>query len=691
MKDSIKSLAGILKSASIIGIGSISSVINVQAQNDTLEEIVVTAVRMEQALTLLTDPKAPRQPLPAHDGADYLKTIPGFSVIRKGGADGDPVFRGMAGSRLSMLVDGEMILGGCSNRMDPPTAYVFPETFDSIKVIKGPQTVQYGPGNSAGVVLFERDRDRMEQTGWKANGSALTGSFGRADAVADISAGTEQAYVRGAGTYARQGNYSDGNGTEVHSKYERWSTQFAGGWTPDDDTTLELSTAFSDGEAAYADRGVDGSKFERTNVGLKFIKENISPSLQKVESQVYYNYVDHVMDNYSLREPAGMTATRQAMNPDRKTTGFRVTATLVPSETIDMVIGTDGMKNEHANRMSMNQAMMPYEEMARTDDASFRQLGLFGEMTYSFTEQQRVVGGLRLDSWHGRDQRDNVQLTMMMSMPNPTAGDTRKETLQSGFVRYEQDLSAIAGTFYVGVGHNERFPDYWELISKETADSLSAFNVDAEKPTQLDTGLVFRTDRFSGGLSFFYNEIDDFILIQSGVTKPSGMMGTRSATIARNIQAHTWGMEADASYALSPNWSVSATLASVRGTNETDATPLAQIPPLELRFGTSYTQETWSLGALWRVVDNQDRFDLNKGNIVGQDIGPTEGFNVFSVNAGWKPIPALLVSAGVDNLLDQDYAEHISRAGASLPGFDQTLRVNEPGRTYWLKAQLAFN
>ena len=77
--------------------------------------------------------------MPAHDGADYLKTIPGFSVIRKGGTDGDPVFRGMAGSRLNILLDGEQILGGCGNRMDPPTAYVFPESYDKITVLKGPQ------------------------------------------------------------------------------------------------------------------------------------------------------------------------------------------------------------------------------------------------------------------------------------------------------------------------------------------------------------------------------------------------------------------------------------------------------------------------------------------------------------------------------------------------------------------------
>ena len=39
--------------------------------------------------------------------ADFtmLKSIPGFSVIRKGGTDGDPVFRGMSGSRLGILLD----------------------------------------------------------------------------------------------------------------------------------------------------------------------------------------------------------------------------------------------------------------------------------------------------------------------------------------------------------------------------------------------------------------------------------------------------------------------------------------------------------------------------------------------------------------------------------------------------------
>ena len=55
----------------------------------SLPEVVVTSTLMEAPLIVETNPKVPRQPLPAHVGADFLKTIPGFSVMRKGGTDGE--------------------------------------------------------------------------------------------------------------------------------------------------------------------------------------------------------------------------------------------------------------------------------------------------------------------------------------------------------------------------------------------------------------------------------------------------------------------------------------------------------------------------------------------------------------------------------------------------------------------------
>lgn len=142
-------------------------------------------------------------------------------------------------------------------------------------------------------------------------------------------------------------------------------------------------------------------------------------------------------------------------------------------------------------------------------------------------------------------------------------------------------------------------------------------------------------------------------------------------------------------YQFAPRWTGTATLAWVHGENDTDGKPLAQLPPLEGRLGLEYDTGSWSAGALWRLVSGQHRVDVGAGNIVGQDIGPSAGFGVFSINAGYRLRKDTLISAGIDNLFDKTYAEHISRSGALVNGYEQTTRVNEPGRTFWLKARLS--
>jgi iron complex outermembrane receptor protein len=180
--------------------------------------------------------------------------------------------------------------------------------------------------------------------------------------------------------------------------------------------------------------------------------------------------------------------------------------------------------------------------------------------------------------------------------------------------------------------------------------------------------------------------VDDYILIQTAYPK-----GMRSTTVTRNVDAYTWGGEADATWALAARWRLMGTLAYTQGENRSDDRALAQMPPLEVRTGLNYEDPRWSAGVLWRVVAAQDRYAVNQGNIVGQDLGPTAGFGVLSLNGAWRPSSAILVSAGIDNLLDKLYAEHLSRGGAMVSGFEQTTRVNEPGRTLWLKVAGRFD
>lgn len=634
---------------------------------ETLDPVVVTAVPMSDPLVVVTDPKAPRQPVPAHDGADYLKTIPGFTVIRKGGTDGDPVFRGMAGSRLNILVDGEVILGGCGGRMDPPTAYIFPESYDEITVLKGPQSVVWGPGASAATVLFERKFTPYTEPDYQLFGSAMLGSFGRNDQVIDLKGGTADYYGRLIGTRSSMNDYKDGNGQVVHSQYNRWSGNMTVGATPAPDTRIEFNAGASDGEAAYADRGMDGSKFNRQSYGLRFEKKKLASWLERIDARIYYNYIDHVMDNYSLRDNTGM---KMANNPDRRTMGLRLAGDLNLGETTLLKLGVDQQNNQHRLRNSTNQDLRPYQNDPRIKDATFDDIGIFSELTQALSLNDRLVAGLRVDFWRAQDKR----------VVSATSGQKRTDTLPSGFVRYEHDYGD-SSTFFVGIGHSERFPDYWETVAqnKQSETGTSAFDTKPEKNTQLDIGTVYQMmPNAQVSLSLFYSRIDDYILIDNS-------RALKDATLVRNIDATTYGGEAGFNYRFARNWNGSVNMAYVRGTNDTDHTALAQLPPLDTRFGLDYDDGTLSAGALWRVVAEQNRFDVNKGNIAGQDIGRTPGFGVFSLNAGYRPSKNVRITAGVDNLFDKTYAESISRSGAMVSGFDQTTRVNEPGRNYWLK------
>ncbi len=644
-----------------------------------LSPTVITAIAPSSPLTVVTNPKDPRQPVPASDGGDYLKTIPGFSVIRAGGTNGDPVLRGMFGSRLNILTNGGMMLGACPGRMDAPTSYISPETYDRLTVIKGPQSVIWGPGGSAGTILFEREPEKFGELGSRVNGSVLAGSNGRFDKVLDAAAGNQLGYVRFIGNQSHSDDFEDGNGDTVPSRWDKWNGDVSLGWTPDADTLLELTAGKGDGEARSAGRGMDGSQFKRESLGLRFERSNLGEVLDKVEAQVYYNYADHVMDNYTLRTPSGtgMMGMPMVSNVDRRTMGARIKATWRWTD-VQLISGIDAQTNEHRQRGGMG--VNAHKGKPWTKDADFHNYGAFGELTWYATGEDRLVTGARLDRASARDFRKG----------SATEGDTRADTLPSGFVRYEHDLAAIPATTYIGLGHAQRFPDYWELFSpkRAPAGSVNAFDgIKPEKTTQLDFGIQYRDERLEAWASGYVGQVRDYILFDY----QRNMMGSLTSQ-AQNIDARIMGGELGAAYKLTENWKADATLAYAWGKNSGDGKALPQMPPLESRLGLTYSRDTWSIGALWRLVAEQNRIAKNQGNVVGKDYDTSSGFGVFSLNGAYKVNNNLKLSAGVDNLFDKAYAEHLNLAGNAGFGYpaSATDPVNEPGRTFWTKVDFSF-
>ncbi|WP_304669387.1 TonB-dependent receptor domain-containing protein [Neisseria polysaccharea] len=672
-----------------------------------LSPVTVTGTQQQKANTVKFNPKATLQPLPAGDGADLLQSVPNMSIIRKGGSSGDPLFRGLGGSRLAINADDQFVYGGCSNRMDPPTSYIHPSTFDEVVVTKGPQTVTQGMGLISGSVHFVRKDPTFHEQPYSFNGSTTLGSSGRRDASFEAGAGGKYGYARLNVSHNESDDYKDGAGNRVHSNFKRDSQMVQLGVTPTENTTIAGTYERSRGKAAYADRPMDGSKFDRDAWNVRISQRNITPWLSEIEARYGSSEIDHVMDTYSLR-PVGKMGKKAAINPKRRTDTGNLKATF-DWDNVNLQTGIDYMRDRHTERSGdENYASSPFKPTQ-----SFDQLGGFAEAAWQRNDAQKLIAGLR---------HDQVTGTYEKTDSNPLK--KTKYPLTSGFFRFEQTKGNTK--YYAGLGIAQRAPDYWERKKSE--------NLRKETNRQLDAGLIWNSGNWHVSASVFAGKVDDFIIVEtkpmmhhaassapthshhtghhhtgSTPTAPAtGHSGSHTPTTpatsghashhhgadlsARNIDAIRLGGEIEVKWQFAPSWSISSNLAYTRGKNTTDNLPLAQTPPLEWNNTLAFDNGKFSAGALWKVVAKQNRYAKGQGNIIGQDIGASAGFGVLSVNAGWKFNKYATLQGGVDNVFNKTYAEFVSRSGGFVdPAAGiKTTRVNEPGRTAWLRLQAKF-
>src|SRR5690606_31266872 len=174
-------------------------------------------------------------------------------------------------------------------------------------------------------------------------------------------------------------------------------------------------------------------------------------------------------------------------------------------------------------------------------------------------------------------------------------------------------LSDLPATAYVGLGHVQRFPDYWELFSPgQSPGAVNAFEeVEPERTTQLDVGVQYRRDGLQAWLSGYAGVVDDFILFDY----------TGMSSSAQNIDAHIMGAEAGLALDLTGAWELATSLAGGWAGTRRDGEALPHMPPLAARFTLSYARATWSAGARWRVGAAQTRPADGKGNVTSRDFG----------------------------------------------------------------------
>jgi iron complex outermembrane receptor protein len=204
--------------------------------------------------------------------------------------------------------------------------------------------------------------------------------------------------------------------------------------------------------------------------------------------------------------------------------------------------------------------------------------------------------------------------------------------------------------------------------------------LDPEKTFQFDVGAQYHGEKSQVWFSAYAGIVNDYIMFQS----------VGNTSYVQNIDAYIAGAEVGFSRNVIGNVHFDSSLAYSWGEMQKSGKAMPQIPPLEGRFGLRYEETDWNIGVLWRLAAPQRRVAQGYGNVKGKDFSDSAGFGIVSINGSYRPADFITISAGIDNLFDKTYSEHLNKAGYQDLGLDADTRLNEPGINGWCKVSVEF-
>ncbi|AOY90293.1 TonB-dependent receptor [Marinobacter salinus] len=589
-----------------------------------------------------------------------------------GGRGLDPVIRGQGQERVDVLLDGIRVEGACPNRMDPPTSRLSSALAPVLDVRTSNQTLRWGPIAGGQVVATTAAPDFQDDvtTGHVTLGASDNGNGKLANG--SIATGSDRGWIRLAGGYDEADDYEDGDGNKVRSAYKNSEGRVDAAWKADNGFYVKgLVSRQEERDVKYAGSGMDAPKTDTDILRLELGAPVASGDWNLLAWQAD---VDHVMDNFSLR-PATM---KMLTASETRTRGLRLTLDQSPDAKTNWAIGTDFETNNwEAERFGG--ATLDTLTSVLWPDVDRDRLGFFAERFYRIMPSLQLGAGVRYDRVEmdagSSDKTFGSGMMAQSAADIYTAlyGTTNTEATDdnfSGFVTGDwrfssrQSMEVTASRSVRSPGVTERYIASWSMMPAMRWVGNPA--LETEKHNKLELALPGRSDGWHWRPAVWIDQVDDFVLRTRNADQVS---------VYRNIDARLLGLEGELGWS-NGTWSTASKLAAVRGENRDDDKALPQIPPVQFIQTLGWQKMGHQLELEWQVARRQDRVDLESG----LDAGTSPGYGVLNLTGSHPLVEYLTLSWAVDNLFDNTWAPHVSRANTD-PFSPEAVRVNEPGRT----------
>jgi len=622
----------------------------------------------------------------AHDGGAVLNSTPLINGIRKSGSYGfDPVMRGFKYDQLNVVVNGaQTALAACPNRMDPPTSQMAPNTMDRIEVLKGPHGLRYG-NSFGGTINFVSGGPRFSETtdvyGRLSGGFENNGSIYRSEGVVGVSG---QKYDWGLfGSWSQGSDYTDGSGNIVPAKFKRGSFGSNLGLKLADNQVLNLSATRNiardvDFPALQMDLRKDDTWMLNANHSIELNHEK----LKSWNTTLYGTFVKHLMDNFTKPlDPRMMDASTDAKT---RAYGGRTEGHWKSGKS-QLYVGSD-LRIEEAEGTRLRTFLMgPMSGTTLADnvwqDSRISKSAVFAEYQLKSNSLVYVFSG-RLEL----NQAVALNADQAFVAANGSTKNTQLNPSVSvgGIKNFEKNISL---GFWLGRAQRsgsitERFINYFP-VGLDPYEMLGTPNLKPEVNNQADLTFEFKTTQTRVNLDVFVAYLQNAI---SSVIDPTLTPRIPTSPGVRRYvnlnKALLSGFELNWHQNIVAGIQHQLSIAYTYGQDLERKEALPEIAPMDMRYRLygRFLKNKLQPEISLRYVLAQNRVSAE----YGETASPAFTLVDFSVN--YKAANHLSLSAGVQNIFDVTYYEHLSR---SVVG-DLPHPIYAPGRNIFISMNIDF-
>jgi outer membrane receptor protein involved in Fe transport len=621
----------------------------------------------------------------------------------------DPNIRGYKQGQIYTQGEGAYWLPARQD-LDTMLSKIDPTMIDNVVVLSGPYGVQYGPG-LAFVAIDMADTPRYEcgpehhariLGATRTNGGQL---YGRATAYGgDDVQGYRISYGDKKGS-----DYLSGNDTQIPSSYDANDVWAQWGYSINPDQRIELSyLRYEQIDTEYPGQffNIDDLVTDGFNVRLL----DVSPQGPWTELRIdaWWNRTRFNGDNLAKRNPLfpevqraefafeefnfrqqgipvfGVTQITAFTAGDLESTGARGMTTWGDRDDRHLITGADFRFLDQnitedifidTPALGLNQVIFTNMPRATATDP-----GLFAEYVAPVNSYWTAKLGSRVDFYSTDASEAELRSNSFL-----VGSEFEQHDTLYAFYWTNEVLLDCNWTLTGGFGHGQRSP----TLIERYADGLflgiaqSGFTrvigdpqLDQERAWQADIGLQADYDYWRARGAVFYAWIDDYITLDGNIVEQPPFLSARLFRFANTDEATLAGFEMGGEYDWSDYLSPFATMRYVEGRDQIIDAPLPQIPPLDTVIGVRLHEPSqarlWSVEFAARIVDNQDRLGTVRSGAGTEVIEEeTPGFTVWHLRSYYNYSSNLTFTAGVENLFDRNYQEHLDlrlRGPTGFPG-----------------------